>query len=93
MNYRITGIGIKFVTEIVFGIMWMQARRMIAKLELYRKFTNTLAISVIVSVAWIGYEVTLFCNSLTLVLSFHFKLLCGWWVMIYGKLNYCNKFF
>ncbi|GKD70208.1 hypothetical protein Tco_1324298, partial [Tanacetum coccineum] len=26
------------------------------KLELYRKFTNALAVSVLVSVAWIGYE-------------------------------------
>jgi hypothetical protein len=28
-----------------------------AKLELYRKFTNSLAVSVLISVAWIGYEV------------------------------------
>lgn len=34
----------------------LQARRMVAKLELYRKFTNALAVSVIVSVAWICYE-------------------------------------
>lgn len=34
----------------------LQARRMVAKLELYRKFTNALAISVVISVAWIGYE-------------------------------------
>lgn len=34
-----------------------QIRRSIAKLELYRKFTNSLAISVLLSVAWIGYEV------------------------------------
>ncbi|RWW25159.1 hypothetical protein BHE74_00003292 [Ensete ventricosum] len=27
-----------------------------AKLELYRKFTNSLAVSVLLSVAWIGYE-------------------------------------
>ena len=27
------------------------------KLEIYRKFTNALAVSVIASVAWIGYEV------------------------------------
>ncbi|KAG8096051.1 hypothetical protein GUJ93_ZPchr0013g36795 [Zizania palustris] len=27
-----------------------------AKLELYRKFTNSLAISVLISIAWIGYE-------------------------------------
>ncbi|MCO5578092.1 hypothetical protein L7F22_031930 [Adiantum nelumboides] len=34
----------------------LQARRMVAKLELYRKFTNALAVSVVISVAWIGYE-------------------------------------
>uniref|UniRef100_A0A1D1YJZ7 Transmembrane protein 87A n=1 Tax=Anthurium amnicola TaxID=1678845 RepID=A0A1D1YJZ7_9ARAE len=34
----------------------LQLRRSLAKLELYRKFTNSLAISVLLSVAWIGYE-------------------------------------
>ncbi|KAH7445208.1 hypothetical protein KP509_02G112600 [Ceratopteris richardii] len=34
----------------------LQVRRMGAKLELYKNFTNALAISVIISVAWIGYE-------------------------------------
>lgn len=34
----------------------LQARRLLAKLDIYRKFTNALAVSVIVSVAWIGYE-------------------------------------
>jgi hypothetical protein len=34
----------------------LQARRQSAKLDLYRRFTNTLAISVVISVAWIGYE-------------------------------------
>nr|XP_010921164.1 transmembrane protein 87B isoform X2 [Elaeis guineensis]XP_010921165.1 transmembrane protein 87B isoform X2 [Elaeis guineensis] len=34
----------------------LQLRRSSAKLELYRKFTNSLAISVLLSVAWIGYE-------------------------------------
>lgn len=34
----------------------LQARRRFAKLELYRKFTNSLAVSVVVAVAWIGYE-------------------------------------
>ncbi|KAI3817870.1 hypothetical protein L1987_11670 [Smallanthus sonchifolius] len=34
----------------------LQIRRSIGKLELYRKFTNALALSVLVSVAWIGYE-------------------------------------
>lgn len=36
---------------------WMQTRRNLAKLELYRKFTNTLAVSVLLSIAWIGFEV------------------------------------
>nr|KYP76664.1 Transmembrane protein 87B [Cajanus cajan] len=31
-------------------------RRNLAKLELYRKFTNTLAVSVLLSIAWIGFE-------------------------------------
>ncbi|KAG0453404.1 hypothetical protein HPP92_024708 [Vanilla planifolia] len=34
----------------------LQVRRSVAKLELYRKFTNSLALSVLLSVAWIGYE-------------------------------------
>eukprot|EP01018_Ginkgo_biloba_P004404 Gb_37834 [translate_table: standard] len=34
----------------------LQARRSFAKLELYRKFTNSLAVAVVLSVAWIGYE-------------------------------------
>ncbi|MCO5564264.1 hypothetical protein L7F22_017922 [Adiantum nelumboides] len=33
-----------------------QARKLTAKLELYRKFTNTLAVIVVMSIAWIGYE-------------------------------------
>eukprot|EP00252_Welwitschia_mirabilis_P010641 TRINITY_DN24036_c0_g1_i1.p1 TRINITY_DN24036_c0_g1~~TRINITY_DN24036_c0_g1_i1.p1 ORF type:complete len:526 (-),score=83.12 TRINITY_DN24036_c0_g1_i1:628-2205(-) len=34
----------------------LQARRSYVKLELYRKFTNALAVGVVLSVAWIGYE-------------------------------------
>ncbi|KAH7677679.1 Transmembrane protein GPR107/GPR108-like protein [Dioscorea alata] len=34
----------------------LQLRRSVAKLDLYRKFTNALAVSVLLSVAWIGYE-------------------------------------
>lgn len=39
-----------------------QAKRMMAKLDIYRKFTNALALTVIVSVGWICYEV-MFVNS------------------------------
>lgn len=34
----------------------LQIRRNMAKLELYRKFTNALAVSVLLSIAWIGFE-------------------------------------
>ncbi|KAK9755411.1 hypothetical protein RND81_01G023100 [Saponaria officinalis] len=34
----------------------LQMRRSVAKLDLYRKFTNSLAIFVVLSIAWIGYE-------------------------------------
>uniref|UniRef100_A0A5B7A703 GOST seven transmembrane domain-containing protein n=1 Tax=Davidia involucrata TaxID=16924 RepID=A0A5B7A703_DAVIN len=34
----------------------LQARRLMAKLDIYRKFTNALAVAVIVSVGWICYE-------------------------------------
>ncbi|CAK9133686.1 unnamed protein product [Ilex paraguariensis] len=34
----------------------LQIRRSMVKLDLYRKFTNSLAVSVLFSVAWIGYE-------------------------------------
>ncbi|XP_057455047.1 uncharacterized protein LOC130746437 [Lotus japonicus] len=51
----------------VFFILWiftslsatltkLQARRMMIKLDMYRKFTNALAVAVIVSVGWICYE-------------------------------------
>ncbi|XP_051119335.1 uncharacterized protein LOC127243390 [Andrographis paniculata] len=34
----------------------LQARRMTAKLEIYRKFTNALATAVVLSIGWIFYE-------------------------------------
>ncbi|KAI3677773.1 hypothetical protein L6452_37043 [Arctium lappa] len=34
----------------------LQMRRSVAKLEVYRKFTNALALFVLLSIAWIGYE-------------------------------------
>uniref|UniRef100_A0A0D9XE44 GOST seven transmembrane domain-containing protein n=1 Tax=Leersia perrieri TaxID=77586 RepID=A0A0D9XE44_9ORYZ len=35
----------------------LQARRSMAKLDIYRKFTIALAVTVLVSVGWIGYEI------------------------------------
>ncbi|KAJ4791664.1 Transmembrane protein 87A [Rhynchospora pubera] len=35
----------------------LQARRMTAKLEMYRKFTNALVVATVVSLGWIGYEI------------------------------------
>ena len=41
------------MTDIIF----IQAKRISVKLDLYRKFSNALAVAVIASVAWITYEV------------------------------------
>ncbi|KAK2427648.1 Lung seven transmembrane receptor family protein [Trifolium repens] len=52
----------------VFFILWiftslsatlnkLQARRMMIKFDMYRKFTNALAVAVVVSVGWICYEI------------------------------------
>lgn len=35
----------------------LQARRLMAKLDIYRKFATALIVSVLVSVGWIGYEI------------------------------------
>ncbi|PKA47058.1 hypothetical protein AXF42_Ash011732 [Apostasia shenzhenica] len=35
----------------------LQARRLMAKLDIYRKFTNALAVAVVLSVGWIVYEI------------------------------------
>ncbi|PWZ05146.1 Transmembrane protein 87B [Zea mays] len=40
----------------LFLVLPVALRRSMAKLELYRKFTNSLAVSVLISIAWIGYE-------------------------------------
>lgn len=50
----------------------VQMRRNMAKLDLYRKFTNTLAVSVLLSIAWIGFEVVFF-----LLFSFCFYFFWG----------------
>ncbi|KAI3938871.1 hypothetical protein MKW92_012494 [Papaver armeniacum] len=42
----------------------LQAKRMTAKLDIYRKFTNSLAVAVIVSVAWICYELYFKSNDI-----------------------------
>ncbi|KAF8393646.1 hypothetical protein HHK36_021892 [Tetracentron sinense] len=41
----------------------LQARRIMAKLDIYRKFTNALAVAVIVSVGWICYELYFKAND------------------------------
>ncbi|EXC32299.1 Transmembrane protein 87A [Morus notabilis] len=42
----------------------LQARRMLVKLDIYRKFTNALAVAVIVSVGWICYELYFKSNDI-----------------------------
>ncbi|XP_058080100.1 uncharacterized protein LOC131228227 [Magnolia sinica] len=41
----------------------LQARRMMAKLDIYRKFTNALGVAVIVSAGWICYELYFKAND------------------------------
>ena len=43
------------MTQLAYAMS--QARRMMVKLDMYRKFTNALAVTVVVSVGWICYEV------------------------------------
>lgn len=51
---------ISFCKFCVFSSFLLQMRRNLAKLELYRKFTNALAVCVLLSIAWIGFEVISF---------------------------------
>ncbi|PNY06430.1 transmembrane protein 87A-like [Trifolium pratense] len=59
----------------VFFILWiftslsatlnkLQTRRMMIKLDMYRKFTNALAVAVVVSVGWICYELYFKSNDI-----------------------------
>ncbi|KAG4111830.1 hypothetical protein ERO13_D03G104666v2 [Gossypium hirsutum] len=41
----------------------LQTKRMVAKLDIYRKFTNALAVAVIVSIGWICYEIYFKAND------------------------------
>lgn len=45
-----------------------QAKRSSVKLDIYRKFSNALAVAVISSVVWIGYEVRLIIHLLYFIL-------------------------
>lgn len=40
-----------------FTVHVWQLRKSMTKLEIYRRFTNALAVAVVVSVGWIVYEV------------------------------------
>jgi hypothetical protein len=60
----------------------LQARRSFAKLELYRRFTNSLAVAVIIAVLWIGYELYF---KATDVLGEHWQsywIISGFWYML-----------
>lgn len=47
-----------FFSSAYLSNVQLQIKRNMAKLELYRNFTNALAVSVLLSIAWIGFEVT-----------------------------------
>lgn len=51
---------LSFFLYIIFQslkLLYIQAKRTSVKLDIYRKFSNALAVVVVASVAWIGYEV------------------------------------
>lgn len=54
-----------------------------AKLELYRKFTNALAVSILLSIAWIGFEVKFISVLLTKLTPFDLLELMkfGWYII------------
>lgn len=64
-----------------FSVYLIQIRRSMAKLELYRKFTNALAVSVLLSVAWIGYEVLSLSLFLGVVLLLEKLAKNSWYVI------------
>lgn len=45
-----------------------QIKKSLAKFALYQKFTNSLAVSVLLSVAWIGYEVVQVLAIFTIII-------------------------
>ncbi|CAM8949869.1 unnamed protein product [Rhodiola kirilowii] len=51
-------------TSLSATISKLQARRMMVKLDIYRKFTNALAVAVVVSVGWTCYELYFKANDM-----------------------------
>ncbi|KAI8009280.1 Cytochrome P450 85A1 [Camellia lanceoleosa] len=58
---------------------------MLAKLDIYRKFTNALAVAVIVSVGWICYEMA-FLSSLNQIASIEWESMSGEFMPEFFKL-------
>lgn len=50
-------------------------KRNMAKLELYRKFTNSLAVSVLLSIAWVGFEVRIYFEEMYSLRAWIFPML------------------
>ena len=81
----------RYSKRYVYFFCFFQARRMMAKLDIYRKFTNALVVAVIVSVGWICYEVQSTCNfheSTSQKFFFIFLILI---VMKYNSFIHFNK--
>lgn len=56
-------------------IICVQAKRSSVKLDTYRKFSNSLAVAVIASVVWIGYEVCSPVKTLVVLIGNNIVLL------------------
>ncbi|KAL0396960.1 UNVERIFIED_CONTAM: hypothetical protein Scaly_0144400 [Sesamum calycinum] len=67
----------------------LQARRLSAKLDIYRKFTNALAVAVIVSVGWICYENAWIIPAFWQFLSFSLLcVICALWAPSQNSMRY-----
>lgn len=68
------------------SIFLFQAKRSSIKLDIYRKFSNALAVTVIASVVWIGYEVHAHFNCFCVFGSFFPFLLFKVSILLYIRM-------
>ncbi|KAL1190274.1 hypothetical protein V5N11_016661 [Cardamine amara subsp. amara] len=64
----------------------LQIKRNMAKLEHYKNITNALAIYVMLSIAWIGFEVYFYASDTMSKLRMAWIIPAGWNLLFYGLL-------
>lgn len=69
-----------------------QAKRSSVKLDIYRKFSNALLVTVTSSVVWIGYEVRLTINLFILCNITWTSCISNWNYCLISRKNWCSCF-